>query len=183
MFEEICSSARKVVSELCDLANLQSGDIMVIGCSTSEVVGEIIGTHSAVDVGKALFDAINNELTKRGIFLAAQCCEHTNRSLIIEKDCLLKYNLEQVNLVPQPKAGGSFGTAAYYGFKNPVAVDKISAHAGIDIGGTLIGMHLKNVAVPVRLSLNKIGSANIICARTRARFVGGERAAYDDKLL
>lgn len=183
MFESICENAKKAINELCDTAKLNEGSIVVIGCSTSEVLGEKIGTHSAAELGVALFNAINDELSKKGIFLAAQCCEHTNRAIIIEKGCCDKYNLEQVNLIPQPKAGGSFGTAAYNGFNNAVAVDKISADAGIDIGGTLIGMHLKQVAVPVRLSIKNIGEAPIICARTRPRFVGGARATYDESLM
>ena len=183
MLDKIRKQTVIAVSELCDEAKLKSGDIMVIGCSTSEVCGEKIGTHSAEDVGKTLFDAVMSVLSEKGIFLAAQCCEHTNRALIVEKSCAEKYNLEQVNLSPQLHAGGSFGTAAYNGFSEPCAVDFIKADAGIDIGGTLIGMHLKRVAVPVRLSINKIGEANIICARTRLRFVGGERAVYDHSLM
>ncbi|MGN0557347.1 MAG: TIGR01440 family protein [Acutalibacteraceae bacterium] len=183
MFEDIKEQTAKAVSELCDAAGLHAGDIMVIGCSTSEVAGERIGTHSAADLGEALFSAANAVLSERGVFLAAQCCEHTNRSLIVERACVDKYALEPVNLIPQPKAGGSFGTAAYKGFAHPCAVDKIRAHAGIDIGGTLIGMHLKEVAVPVRLSVQSIGKANIICARTRLRFVGGARAVYDENLM
>lgn len=183
MYDEIITQAKTAAEELVEVAKLKSGDIMVVGCSTSEVIGDKIGTHSVVELGKALFDAIYSVLKPKGIFLAAQCCEHTNRSLIVERECAEKYNLECVNLIPQPKAGGSFGTAAYNGFDEPCAVDLIRADAGIDIGGTLIGMHLKRVAVPVRLSIKKIGEANITCARTRLRFVGGERAVYDKSLM
>ena len=117
-------------------------------------------------------------LKEKGIWLCAQCCEHLNRALIVERTCAEKYGYEQVCVVPKPKAGGSFATEAFYGFEDPVAVEHIKAHAGIDIGGTLIGMHLRDVAVPVRLSVSKIGMANIICARTRPKYIGGERAAY-----
>ena len=117
-------------------------------------------------------------LKEKGIWLCAQCCEHLNRALIVERACTEKYGYEQVCVVPKPKAGGSFATEAFYGFEDPVAVEHIKAHAGIDIGGTLIGMHLRDVAVPVRLSVSKIGMANIICARTRPKYIGGERAAY-----
>ena len=179
MINEIRLQASGVAAELIEAANLKKGDIFVVGCSSSEVIGEKIGTNSSEEVGKALFDGIYSVLKERGIFLAAQCCEHLNRSLVIEKACLEKYNLEEVCVVPHPKAGGSFATATYKGFENPVVVEKIKGHAGIDIGGTLIGMHLKRVCVPVRLSVKKIGEAPIICAKTRPKLVGGERAIYN----
>ena len=168
-----------VVKELIEIANLKKGDVLAVGCSSSEVIGEKIGTSSSVDTANEIFSAIYEILQEKDIDLAAQCCEHLNRAVIIEKELCEKLGLEEVNVVPQPKAGGSFATAAYKNFKNPVAVEEIKADAGIDIGGTLIGMHLKRVAVPVRLSVKKIGEANIICARTRPKFIGGERAVYD----
>ena len=174
--------AKAVITEICEKANLKKDSILVVGCSTSEVLGGVIGHNSSVEMGEALFNAINSVLTEKGIFLAAQCCEHLNRAIIIEKDALPN-GYETVNLLPQPKAGGSFATAAFGGFKNPVAVESIKADAGIDIGFTLIGMHLKNVAVPVRLENNKIGNAYIVAARTRAKFIGGERAHYNKDLL
>ncbi len=183
MLEEIRLEAKKAVTELIETAKLEKGDIMVIGCSSSEVAGDKIGSNSNFEIAETIFESIYPILKERGIFLAAQCCEHLNRAIIIEKECMVKYGLERVNVVPQPKAGGSFATAAYKGFENPVAVEAVSAHAGIDIGGTLIGMHLRKVAVPVRLSVNHIGEANIICARTRAKFVGGGRAVYDENLM
>ena len=179
MVNEIKTQAIKATEELVTLANLKKGDIFVVGCSSSEVGGEKIGTNSSEEIGKALFDGIQSVLKERGIFLAAQCCEHLNRSLVIEKACMEKYNLEEVCVVPHPQAGGSFATAAYKGFDSPVVVEEIKGHAGIDIGGTLIGMHLKRVCVPVRLSVKKIGEAPIICAKTRPRLVGGERAIYN----
>ena len=116
-------------------------------------------------------------LQEYGIYLAAQCCEHLNRAIIIEREALPK-EAEIVSVIPQPKAGGSFATTAWERFQNPVVVETIRAAAGIDIGGTLIGMHLKQVAVPVRLQITKIGEANILCARTRPKYIGGERAVY-----
>lgn len=181
MLNEIKAQASKAAEELVALASLKKGDIFVVGCSSSEVIGEKIGTNSSEEVGKALFDGIYSVLKEKGIFLAAQCCEHLNRSLVIERECLEKYNLEEVCVVPHPKAGGSFATATYKGFENPVVVEEIKGHAGIDIGGTLIGMHLKRVCVPVRLSVKKIGEAPIICAKTRPKLVGGERALYNFK--
>ena len=180
MYDELYVQAKSAASELCEKAKLKKGDIMVIGCSSSEVAGSTIGTDSNVDVAKAVFEGIYSALEERGVWLAAQCCEHLNRAIIIEREAVP--GAEIVNAVPQKKAGGSFATTAYARFKDPVAVEEIKASAGIDIGGTLIGMHLKKVAVPVRLSLDHIGSAIIIAARTRPKYVGGERAVYDDDL-
>ena len=171
----------QATAELCDTAKLQPGQILVVGCSTSEVRGSKIGTDSAPTTGEELVDAILSVLEPRGIFLAAQCCEHLNRCLILERAAAP--GLEPVNVVPQPKAGGSFATAAYRRFRDPVAVEHIRAQAGMDIGGTLIGMHLREVAVPVRLSLKAIGQAPLTAARTRPKFVGGVRAVYDEHLL
>ena len=183
MFEEIKKQAETAASELIQAAKLKEGSIVVVGCSSSEVGGDKIGTNSSLEVAEAVFEGINSVLKENGIFLATQCCEHLNRAIIIEKALADKLSLEQVNVIPQIKAGGSFSTTAYKKFDKAVAVEKIRADAGIDIGGTLIGMHLKEVAVPVRLSINKIGEANIICARVRPKFVGGARAVYDEDLL
>lgn len=178
MFENIKKEAETAVCELLDAAELKSGDILVVGCSSSEIIGEKIGKSSSIEAAEAVFEAIYAEVQKRGVYLAAQCCEHLNRAIIVESECAQKYSLEPVCVVPQPKAGGSFATTAYKRFSDPVALEHIKAHAGIDIGGTLIGMHLREVAVPVRLSLKKIGEANILCARTRPKYIGGERARY-----
>lgn len=180
MYEDIKNQAIEAIKELLEVAHLEKGDLFVVGCSSSEVIGHKIGSFSSIDVAKALFAGIYPVLKENGIYLACQCCEHLNRAIIIEKEAATKYSLEAVNVVPQPKAGGSFATTAYENFECAVAVEHIKAHAGIDIGGTLIGMHLKDVAVPVRLSINKIGEANIICARTRPKFIGGIRAHYDE---
>ena len=182
MYEEITNQSRDAVLEIIERAKLTKGSVFVVGCSSSTVAGEDIGTASSVDIAKAIFDGIYPELTKRGIFLAAQCCEHLNRAIITEKAVADAQNREIVNVVPQPKAGGSFATTAYNTFKEPVAVEHIKADAGLDIGGVLIGMHLKEVAVPLTLKVKKIGSANITSARTRPKFIGGERAHYNDEL-
>ena len=183
--EEIENQAYQAASEVCDAAKLGPGDLFVVGCSTSEVLGEKIGTHSSLDAAGALFAGIDRALRERGVFLAAQCCEHLGRALIVEREACEKYRLEEVNVIPQPKAGGSFGTTAYKKFKDPVAVETLqqSASAGIDIGGTLIGMHIRPVVVPLRISIKKIGEASIICARRRPKFVGGSRAVYNEELL
>ena len=171
----------KITEELCTAAKLKEGDILVVGCSTSEVCGARIGTESDPSVGGVLVNAILSVLRPRGIFLAAQCCEHLNRAIVVERAALPF--AEAVNVVPQPKAGGSFATAAYAAFSAPIVVEDIRADAGMDIGGTLIGMHLKKVAVPLRLSADRIGHALLLAARTRPKFIGGVRAVYDESLL
>ena len=181
MIDQIREQAAAAACELCKIAGLKKGDIFVVGCSSSEVMGHNVGSYSTPEAATAIFEGINSVLEPRGIYLAAQCCEHLNRALIIEKEGAS--NLEIVNVIPQPKAGGSFATAAYKSFKNPVAVEYIKADAGLDIGGTLIGMHLRAVAVPVRLSINKIGDAILLAARTRPRFIGGIRAIYDETMM
>lgn len=178
LYKEIAENSRIAVTELLDVACLKAGDIFVIGCSSSEILGSTIGKGSSFDAAKAVFESIYPILNDRGIYLAAQCCEHLNRAIVIESDVAEKYRYEPVSVIPQPKAGGSFATVTYQNLKAPVVVEQIKAHAGIDIGGTLIGMHLKSVAVPVRVSISKIGEANVICARTRPKFIGGERACY-----
>jgi uncharacterized protein (TIGR01440 family) len=179
----ITEQAKSIISELIEVSKITKGDIVVIGCSSSEVAGHNIGSNSSIEVAEAVFDGIYPSLKQKGIFLAAQCCEHLNRAIIIEQQAARQYNIDIVNVVPQPKAGGSFATTAYKRFENPVAVEEIKAKAGIDIGGTLIGMHMAKVAVPVRLSVTKIGQASILCARTRPKFIGGLRANYDETLM
>ena len=171
--------ASLAIGELLDAAQLKKGQILVVGCSTSEVTGNVIGKASVREVADALVEGMLPILKEKGIYLAAQCCEHLNRALIVETECAELYGLDEVCVRPVAKAGGSFATAVYEKMESPVAVESIKAHAGIDIGGTFIGMHLKAVAVPVRLSVDKIGEANILCAKTRPKYVGGPRAKYE----
>ena len=180
MYEEITSQARTVVTELLEQAKLKPGALLVIGCSSSEMVGEKIGKGSSMDAAQAAFAGIWPVLREQGIELAVQCCEHLNRALILERRVAEQRGYEIVNVVPQPKAGGSFAVTAWNNMEDPVAVETISAEAGIDIGGTLIGMHLRRVAVPVRTSRSQIGQAIVLCARTRPKFIGGPRAAYQE---
>ncbi len=168
-------------TELCDIAKAKAGDIFVVGCSTSEVIGGKIGTASSPETAQAILRGLMGALSPRGIHLAAQCCEHLNRAIIVERAAVPFACC--VNAVPQPKAGGSFAAAAYKAFADPVALEGIAADLGLDIGGTLIGMHLKPVAVPVRLSVRQIGEASLLAARTRPKFIGGCRTVYDDELL
>lgn len=183
MMNEIKAQAQSVINELIEKTNLKKGQLLVIGCSSSEIVGETIGHGSSLEAAQAVFDSVYPILKEHGIFLAAQCCEHLNRALIMEREAAEARGYEIVNVFPQPKAGGSFATTAYENFSEPVAVEHIKADAGLDIGLTLIGMHLKDVAVPLRLSQSKIGSAHITAARTRAKFIGGARAHYNENML
>lgn len=181
MYENIKAQAEAAANEICDKAKLKEGNILVIGCSSSEVCGDKIGSNSNLEVAQAVFAGIYKVTQERGLYLAAQCCEHLNRAIIVERAAVPF--AEYCNVVPQPKAGGSFGTTAYKTFKDPVAVEEIKADAGLDIGDTLIGMHIKKVCVPVRLENNKIGEARVIAARVRPKFIGGSRAVYNEALL
>ena len=180
MFEELKKQASAAAEELCGIARLTSGNILVVGCSTSEICGSRIGSDSNIDAAEAVFSGIYEITQKYGVWLAAQCCEHLNRALIVEREAVP--GMEIVNVVPQPKAGGSFATMAWKAFRDPVAVEEIRADAGLDIGDTFIGMHLKRVAVPVRLSLRQIGCAHLTAARTRPKYIGGSRAVYNQEL-
>ena len=180
-YEEIREQAARAVTELLDVAKLKKGDIFVIGCSSSEIKGARIGKDSDVNAAKAVYDGVMPILKEKGIYLAAQCCEHLNRAVIVEREALLP-GTEIVNVVPQMHAGGSFAMTVYQNAEHPVAVEEIKADAGMDIGDTLIGMQLKKVAVPVRISVKEIGCAHVTCARTRPKFIGGSRAVYDDVL-
>lgn len=179
MLEQIKMQSAKAISELIALSELKEGSLVVIGCSSSEIGGYKIGSHSTYEIAEAVFGGIYPVLRERKIEIACQCCEHLNRAVILERSTAEKYGFEIVSVVPKPKAGGSWATAAYKNLSDPVAVEFVKADAGLDIGGTLIGMHLKHVAVPVRLSLNKIGEANIIAAKTRPKYIGGPRAEYE----
>ena len=178
---ELTAQARRATEELLEAAHLETGDIFVVGCSSSEIRGGRIGHDSSMEVAAAVLAGVLPPLQEQGVYLAAQCCEHLNRAIIVEAEAVP--NADIVNVVPQPKAGGSFATAAYHGLEHPVAVEKIKADAGLDIGATLIGMHLKKVAVPVRLQVKQIGQAPLTAARVRPKFIGGVRAVYDQTML
>ena len=180
MYEEITGQARAVVMDLLEQAKLKPGALLVIGCSSSEMVGSRIGKGSSMEAAQAAFQGIYPILQERGIELAVQCCEHLNRALILEREAAELRGYEPVNVKPQPKAGGWFAVTAWNAFSDPVAVEAIRADAGMDIGGTLIGMHLRPVAVPVRTSVRQIGEAMVLFARTRPKFIGGPRAVYQD---
>ncbi|MBE6631306.1 MAG: TIGR01440 family protein [Ruminococcaceae bacterium] len=178
---KIYLEAAAATGELIEKAGLKKGQVLVVGCSTSEVMGRSIGSFSSPETAEELFSGIFDTLNSKGIYLAAQCCEHLNRAIIAEREAFPF--AEEVNAVPQPKAGGSFASAAYKHMKDPCVFEEIKADAGMDIGYTLIGMHLKKVAVPVRLENDRIGEAKVLAARTRPKFIGGARAVYDEEKL
>lgn len=182
MTEQIRETCYRAMTESIAAAKLRPGDVVVVGCSSSEVLGEKIGTHSSLETAQAIFEGLYAAAQEAGMQLAAQCCEHLNRAIIIERALADRMGLDEVNVVPQPKAGGSFATTAYARFADPVAVEHIRAHAGLDIGDTFIGMHLREVAVPVRLSMRAIGEAHLTAARVRPKSIGGARAVYNDAL-
>ena len=180
LHEQVRQEAANAAAQLAEAARLHKGQIVVIGCSTSEVVGKKVGSWSTPEIAAAIFEGLSSVFGPMGVYIAAQCCEHLNRAIIVEHEAVP--NAEIVNVVPQPKAGSSFATAAYQAFRHPVALEEIRADAGLDIGGTLIGMHLKKVAVPVRLPQDHIGDAILLAARVRPKFIGGDRAVYDESL-
>ncbi len=177
---ELTAQARRATEELLEAAHLETGDIFVVGCSSSEIRGGRIGHDSSMEVAAAVLAGVLPPLQEQGVYLAAQCCEHLNRSIVIEREVAKQYGCQIVAAIPQPHAGGSWATNCWRTFKDPVLVEEVKAAAGMDIGGTLIGMHLRRVAVPVRLSLDHIGEAILLCARTRPPFIGGSRAVYSD---
>jgi len=174
----IAAQTKAAAEELIAVSGLKAGQILVVGCSSSEILGAHIGKGSSPEAAAVVYHTLDSVLKEKGIYLAAQCCEHLNRALIVEEACARTYGLEPVCVRPIPHDGGSFATAVYEAMQSPVAVEHIRAHAGMDIGDTLIGMHLRDVAVPVRLSTASIGDAHLVCARTRPKFIGGSRAVY-----
>lgn len=159
-------------------AGLQPGQIIVIGCSTSEITGESIGKAGNKEVADILINPLLAWADKLGVYPAIQCCEHLNRALIVENQCAERFHLEPIIVIPSLTAGGAMASAAWERFSLPVAVEQIKAHAGLDIGDTLIGMHLRQVAVPVRIDINRLGSAHLTLAKTRPKYIGGPRAVY-----
>lgn len=179
MYEQMREQAKNAICELLAEAQPRSGQVVVIGCSSSEIMGKKIGKASTPEVAEVVLGEILSVLRDKGLHLAAQCCEHLNRALVVERETAEKFGYELVAAVPKPKAGGSFATATYLAFDDPVLVEHISAAAGLDIGCTMIGMHLRDVAVPLRLENNRVGEALVLAAKTRPKYIGGERAQYE----
>ena len=180
-YTQLTAQARQATEELLEAAHLETGDIFVVGCSSSEIMGGHIGHDSSMEAAAAVLAGVLPPLQEQGVYLAAQCCEHLNRAIVIEREAAKAYGCQIVAAIPQPHAGGSWATSCWRAFKAPVLVEEVRAAAGMDIGGTLIGMHLRRVAVPVRLSLDHIGQAILLCARTRPPFIGGARAVYSQE--
>ena len=178
---ELTAQARKATEELLEAAHLETGDVFVVGCSSSEIRGGRIGHDSSMEVAAAVLAGVLPPLQEQGVYLAAQCCEHLNRAIVIERTAARANGYQIVAAIPQPHAGGSWATNCWRTFNDPVLVEEVKAAAGMDIGGTLIGMHLRRVAVPVRLSMDHIGQAILLCARTRPPFIGGSRAVYSQE--
>lgn len=179
-YTQLTAQARQATEELLEAAHLETGDIFVVGCSSSEIMGGHIGHDSSMEAAAAVLAGVLPPLQEQGVYLAAQCCEHLNRAIVLEREAAKAYGCQIVAAIPQPHAGGSWATNCWRTFKDPVLVEEVKAAAGMDIGGTLIGMHLRRVAVPVRLSMDHIGEAILLCARTRPPFIGGSRAVYSD---
>ena len=177
---EIQSQTRATMEKLLEIAKLRERQIVVIGCSTSEISGNKIGSATNPDIAGVMIKELMEPCKKAGIYLAIQCCEHLNRALVIEHECAQLYHLDEVNVRPVHKAGGALAEIAMNSFVEPVVVERIVADAGLDIGDTIIGMHLRSVVVPVRTEHHKIGCANVVMARTRKKYIGGPRAQYQD---
>ena len=176
--QKIEEETRAAVTEAVEKAQLEAGDLFVIGCSTSEVCGGTIGKNSSRETGEVIVRAARAVLKERKIFLAVQACEHLNRALVLEKEAAKKYAAEEASVIPALHAGSACAEAAYLQAEHPVMAEHITAQAGIDIGDTEIGMHVKFVQVPLRLENNTIGSARVTALKSRPKLIGGERARY-----
>ncbi|GGE81939.1 TIGR01440 family protein [Priestia taiwanensis] len=179
--EQLKGQLSEILADFNRQAPLEQGDIFVVGCSTSEVIGQLIGTCGTMEVAELIFTELKSYADSKDIRLAFQCCEHLNRALVVEKDTAKAYQLESVTVTPVRSAGGALPTYAYHNMENPVVVEFVKAAGGIDIGDTFIGMHLKHVAVPVRTTTKQLGHAHVTLARTRSKLIGGERAVYSMK--
>lgn len=174
----LTSDSARALRGLVAVAGTRPRDVVVVGCSTSEVIGCRIGSASNIDVADAIMSGLLPIIHEYRSYLAVQCCEHLNRALVVERSCAEHYGLELVTVTPHAKAGGALSAVAMREFADATVVESISAHAGMDIGDTFIGMHLRRVAVPVRLELASIGCAHLTAVRTRPKLIGGERAQY-----
>jgi uncharacterized protein (TIGR01440 family) len=179
--DHISEQVTAVLNALNEAMPLSKEHILVVGTSTSEVIGKHIGSAGTVEVAKAIYDALLAFQEKTGVHYAFQCCEHLNRALVVDEQLAKERGLERVTVIPVRSAGGAMATYAYCKMENPVVVESIKADCGIDIGDTFIGMHLKPVVVPVRCEVTEIGHAHVTVARTRPKLIGGERAVYPEK--
>jgi uncharacterized protein (TIGR01440 family) len=176
---EMRDGMKRVLEELIQAGRLKPGSLIVIGASTSEMRGQRIGTAGAEDCARAIVEAAMAVKESHGVDFAFQCCEHLNRALVVERSVLERKQLEEVTVVPVPEAGGSMAAYAFRHLADPAVAETVLADAGVDVGGTLIGMHLRRVAVPFRPSVSRIGEAQVIAAYTRPKLIGGARAKYE----
>ena len=176
---DIRQEVNQILDQILEKINYQEGDVFVVGCSSSEVIGKTIGKHSSYEVGQEIFLSLHERLSMEGIHLASQCCEHLNRALVVERSLAKEKGWEIVSVIPQANAGGSFATAAYKHLEDPVLVEFIKADFGLDIGDTFIGMHIKHVCVPLRIEKKSLGQAHITMAYSRPKLIGGQRAIYE----
>ncbi|GIQ70843.1 TIGR01440 family protein [Xylanibacillus composti] len=176
--QQITANTAVIVRELAEHANLGPAHLIVMGVSTSEIAGARIGTSGAEDIAAAVWNGVQQVRREHGFAVAFQCCEHLNRALVVERRELVRFGLEEVAAVPILKAGGAMASHAFRQLEDACLAERIQAHAGIDIGDTLIGMHLRPVAVPFRPSLRQLGQAHVNAAWTRPKLIGGERACY-----
>lgn len=178
--EQLKKDTRLILCDALDKANLRQGQILVLGLSSSEVAGGQIGKASSIEIGEVIVKTLLDELTSREIFLAVQGCEHLNRALVVERELADKKELEIVNVLPSLHAGGAGQLAAFKYFKDPVEVEFITAQAGLDIGDTSVGMHVKHVQVPIRPALRELGGAHVTALASRPKLIGGSRARYQE---
>lgn len=176
--ETVTAQMHELLRQFEDLVSFKLNSLVVIGTSTSEVIGKNIGTSGALEIAQALYEPLEQFQKRTGVSFAFQCCEHLNRALVMDEAEAERRGYDRVTVIPIPSAGGSMAANAYEQMKSPVVVEEIQADAGIDIGNTMIGMHLKRVAVPLRASLRQIGEAHVTLATTRPKLIGGERAQY-----
>ena len=176
--KQIEKDAKRVTLELLQAAKLDPKDAVVIGGSTSEIVGEHLGSNTNLEVAKAVVKTIVNVLKEKDIYPVIQSCEHINRALVVEREYAKLHNLEPVNVIPVETAGGGFSTAAMEILDDPVVVERVGVDAGIDIGDVFIGMHIKNVGVVVRSDIKQIGKAHLSMIRTRLKLIGGDRSKH-----
>lgn len=180
--EELAKVWNGVLDAFFQKANLRSQQILVLGCSTSEVIGHRIGKGSSLDVAEVLLPPLLERVNREGLFLAVQGCEHLNRALVVEEACVNHYQLDEVTVLPSLHAGGAMTVKTWEQFSSPVMIERIQGHAGIDIGDTFIGMHLRPVVIPIRIHVKELGQAHLTLARTRPRLIGGPRAVYLDAI-
>lgn len=178
LVEQVKKDVENIVSEWLETDYLKEDELFIIGCSTSEVAGKKIGTSGSEEIAAVIFTALERLSEVKGVHLAFQCCEHLNRAIVLGSSVQEELKLDAVSVTPVPSAGGSMASYAYKHVHDAVVVEEVSAHAGIDIGDTMIGMHLKRVAVPLRFIQNKVGNAHVTAARTRPKLIGGARAQY-----